>query len=244
SNSDNSMKSSWYEVAKGVTVVAGLFSIIIFGLLVLNYLQIKLLDPMRTERLENLKVKLLEQPKNEQLINTIRELDLQLRKDKIRHLQFSQRGGLLLLGAVAVFLIGIKSAKAFKEKLPHPPPTITDQQARQIRQAIIARWVTVASLAILVIAVLFFITTPGIDFTKAGPSYPSDEEITKNWAGFRGPQGSGISAYTNISTKWDGKSGESIIWKTSVPLLGHNSPVVWNVRLVSIVCLNPVLPHS
>lgn len=229
-NTGNSIKSSWYEAAKGVAVVAGVFSVIILGLLVLNYLQIKLLDPMSTERLENLKVKLLEQPKNEQLINTIRELDLQLRKDKIRRLRFSQRGALLLLGAVAVFLIGIKSAKVFKEKPPHPP-AITDQQTRQIRQAILTRWVTVASLAILALAVLFFIDTPGIDLAKTGSSYPSDAEIAKNWAGFRGPQGSGISAYTNIPTEWDGKSGQAIIWKTSVPLPGHNSPVVWNNRV-------------
>ncbi|MBL7106035.1 MAG: PQQ-binding-like beta-propeller repeat protein [Phycisphaerae bacterium] len=229
-NSDKSMKASWYEAAKGGAVVAGVFSVIILGLLVLNYLQKELLDPVRAERLENLKVTLIEQPKNEQLINTIRELDLQLRKDKIRRLQFSQKGGLLLLGAVGVFLIGIKSAKAFKAKLPHPT-AVTDQQARQIRQAILARWVTVASLAVLVLAVLFFINTPPIDFAGAVSSYLSDEEIAKNWASFRGPQGSGISAYTNIPTKWDGKSGESIIWKTAVPLPGHNSPVVWGDRV-------------
>ena len=82
---------------------------------------------MRTERLENLKVKLLEQPKNEQLITKIHELDLQLRKDKFRHLYFSQKGALLLLGALAVFFVGIKSAKTFKEKLPYPPP-VSDQQ--------------------------------------------------------------------------------------------------------------------
>jgi len=227
-NADKGMKLSWYEAAKGVAVVAGVFSVIIFGLLVLNYLQKELLDPVRAERLENLKVKLLEQPKNEALITKIRELDLQLRKDKIRRLQFSQRGGLLLLGAIAVFLVGIKSAKTFKEQLPHPPPAITDQQARQIRQVKLARWVTVASLAILVLTVLFFINTPEIDFTKADSSYPSEEEIAKNWASFRGPQGNGISAYTNTPTKWDGKSGHAIIWKTSVPLPGHNSPVIWN----------------
>ncbi len=163
-NSDNSMKSSWYEAAKGVAVVAGLFSVIIFGLLVLNYLQIKLLDPMRTERLENLKVKLLEQPKNEQLINNIRELDLQLRKDKISRLQFSQRGGLLLLGAVAVFLVGIKSAKAFKEELTLPP-AITDQQTRQIRQAILTRWVVVTCMAFAAIAAVLFVNTRKIEIS-------------------------------------------------------------------------------
>ncbi len=229
-NTGSSTKSSWYEAAKGAAIVAGVFIVIILGLLVLNYLQIKLLDPMRTERLENWKVELLGQPKNEQLITKIRQLDLQLRKDKVRRIQFSQRGTILLLGAVAVFLIGIKSAKAFKEKLPCPS-TVTDQQGQQIRQAILTRRITVASLAVLVLAILFFINTPKIDFIKAGASYPSDEEIAKNWAGFRGPGGSGVSAYTNIPTKWDGKTGQKIMWKANVPLSGHNSPIVWGDRV-------------
>ena len=114
-NTDSSIKSSWYQAAKGVTLVAGIFSIIILGLLVFNYLQQELLDPMRAERLENLKIKLLDQPKNNQLINTIRELDLQLREDKFYRHQFSQRGGLLLFGTIAIFIIGIKTVKAFKE---------------------------------------------------------------------------------------------------------------------------------
>ena len=230
-NTDISIKSSWYKAAKGVAIVAGAFSVIILGLLVLNYLQIKLLDPIRTERLENLKVQLLEQPKNEQLISEIRQLDLQLRKDKINRPQFSQKGAMLLLGAVVIFLVGIKSAKVLKEKLPHPSSTTTDQQMLQIRRAILTRWVTAAGSTVLVLGILFFINTPKIDFASAGSSYPSDEEIAKNWASFRGPQGSGVSAYTNIPTKWDGKSGESIIWKTKIPLPGHSSPVVWNNRV-------------
>jgi len=60
---------------------------------------------------------------------------------------------------------------------------------------------------------------------------PSDEEIAKMWPRFRGPGGLGISAYTNIPTSWNGKSGESILWKTPVPLPGNNSPVVWGNRV-------------
>jgi len=229
-NTGNSINSSWYEAAKGAAVVAGVFFVIILGLLVVNCLQIKLLDPLRTERLENLKVKLLEQPKNEQLISTIRELDLQIRKDKIRRLKFSQRGGLLLLGAVAVFLIGVKSAKVCKKKLPHPI-ACTDIQTQQVRQAKLARWMMTTGLAVLATVALFFVSTGKVDFSKAGISYPSDEEIAENWASFRGPQGSGISPYTNIPTQWDGKSGQAVIWKTKVPLPGHNSPVVWKRRV-------------
>jgi len=67
---------------------------------------------------------------------------------------------------------------------------------------------------------------PGADATQRS-SYPDMEEIGRNWAGFRGPGGSGISPYSNVPSKWNGKTGEGIIWKVKVPLDGHNSPVVW-----------------
>jgi len=60
---------------------------------------------------------------------------------------------------------------------------------------------------------------------------PSMEEFAKNWPGFRGPAGSGISAYNNVPTRWDVKSGDTIAWKTPVPLEGNSSPVVWNNRI-------------
>ena len=116
-DADTRITTPLYEVARGTAVVGGIFSVIIFGLLVINYLQIKLLDPLRTERLENWKIQLLEQPNNEQLLSQIRELDLQIRKDRIGRLDFSKKGSLLLLGAVVVFLLGIKSEKALKKRL-------------------------------------------------------------------------------------------------------------------------------
>jgi outer membrane protein assembly factor BamB len=227
---DTQIKTPLYEAARGTAVVGGIFSVIVLGLLVINYLQIKLLDPLRTERLENWKIKLLEQPNNEQLLSQIRELDLQIRKDRIGRLDFSQKGSLLLLGAIVVFLLGIKSAKTLKKRLPYPIAP-TDIQTLQIRQAVRARWVMTTALALLAAAVLLFAGRGRVDFIETGPSYATDEEIAKNWPGFRGPQGSGRSAYTNVPVKWDGNSGEAIVWKTNIPLPGHNSPVVWNDRI-------------
>ncbi|MFC1738414.1 PQQ-binding-like beta-propeller repeat protein [Planctomycetota bacterium] len=229
-SADASAKTSLCEMAKGAAIVGGAFSIIVFGLLVVNYLQIKLLDPLRTERLETLKIKLLEQPKDEQLLSQIRELDLQIRKDKIRQRDFSQKGSMFLFGAVAVFLIGIKAVKACKRRLPCPSVPV-DLQIQQVHQAVRARWVMTAGLGLLAAAALFFISTDKVDFFQAGVSYPSNEEIAKNWPTFRGPQGSGFSMYSNIPDKWDGKSGEAIKWKSEIPLTGHNSPVVWDDRV-------------
>jgi len=64
------------------------------------------------------------------------------------------------------------------------------------------------------------------------PGFASDEEKAKYWPRFRGPFGSGVSAYDNVPTAWDDKSGKGIAWKTAVPLPGNSSPIVWKDRVL------------
>jgi outer membrane protein assembly factor BamB len=52
-----------------------------------------------------------------------------------------------------------------------------------------------------------------------------------NWPSFRGPQASGVAEGVNLPDRWNGASGENILWKTRVPGLSHSSPVVWGDRL-------------
>jgi len=61
--------------------------------------------------------------------------------------------------------------------------------------------------------------------------YPTWAEIVDNFPSFRGPGGNGIVYHKNIPVNWDGKSGKNIRWKTTVPLPGYNSPIVWNNRV-------------
>lgn len=66
----------------------------------------------------------------------------------------------------------------------------------------------------------------------AAPGYvPSAAEIQAAWSRFRGPDGSGISPYANVPETWDVPSGKNIVWKTPVPLPGHNSPIVCGKRV-------------
>ena len=44
---------------------------------------------------------------------------------------------------------------------------------------------------------------------------------------FRGPGSRGFAPPGSYPTKWDGKTGENIIWKVSVPKAGFSSPVIW-----------------
>jgi len=73
-------------------------------------------------------------------------------------------------------------------------------------------------------------STPAASAT-ASSTFPSDKEMAANWPRFRGYDGSGISPLKDIPTSWDAAAGKNIVWKTPVPLPGHNSPVVWGERV-------------
>ena len=55
---------------------------------------------------------------------------------------------------------------------------------------------------------------------------PADDS---NWAGWRGPDGLGISSGTAYPEEW--APGKNIAWKTAVPGRGHSSPIVWGDRI-------------
>jgi outer membrane protein assembly factor BamB len=202
-------------------------------------------DPNHAKKLKLLKSEFPANPQDQQLLSKLRNVYMQIRQDKIRELDlqirqirmrrwdFSHRGSYLLLGGVVVFLIGIKSAQSYKKKLPAPQPP-PNRLNEQLRRAIYARWTVTVGLTLLASAALFLATRNWIDFTAADTttaSFPTMEEIRKNWPRFRGPGGLGVSAYTNVPANWNGTTGEAILWKTRVPLPGHNSPIVWGDRL-------------
>ena len=59
----------------------------------------------------------------------------------------------------------------------------------------------------------------------------------ENWPGWRGPRGDGTSLETNVPVRWDGNTGENIVWKSPIPGTGHASPIVWNDRVFLVTCL-------
>jgi outer membrane protein assembly factor BamB len=52
-----------------------------------------------------------------------------------------------------------------------------------------------------------------------------------SWPSFRGTQASGVAEKQNLPDRWDGKTGENILWRTTIPGLAHSSPVVWGRRV-------------
>ena len=226
-------QNAWYQCAVTTAVISAAFVFVVLVLFIWNYIQIRLGDITLEEDLSALKAQVQERPDDQQLLSRIRERDLQYRQEWFQRQDRARKGSYMLIGGIAFFLICLKWADTQKNKLPHPGRS-TGKSSEHIRQATFARWSATAAALIFGSAALLFATKPTIDLTVPESDetpFPSMEQVNKNWPYFRGPNGDGISAYTNIPVKWNAATGEGIRWKTKVPLPGNNSPVVWDDRV-------------
>jgi outer membrane protein assembly factor BamB len=224
--------SPWYHCAVRTAIVCAVFTLIVLTCFVISYIRWRVIDANWETQSLSLKKQFGQNPDDEQLMAKIHELDLQFRQHRIRRLDFSRKGGYLLLGSVVIMLIAVKSADTFKKKLPMPQAAGNDNE--QLIQAKFSRWAVTAGLAILGSGALILAMGTDIDFGGTegeSTSYPSFEQVSRNWPSFRGPQGLGIADFNDIPDNWDAKSGRDILWKTKIPLHGNNSPVVWEDRV-------------
>jgi outer membrane protein assembly factor BamB len=180
----------------------------------------------------------------------IRAMDLQLRTTYFRQRHMTGRGTLLLLIAALLVLLSVRSAATLRRRLPMPTVQATAQDPDAAERQM-ARWAVSGLTLALVAAAGWLIfsfrstlplpsqaqaeaaavaSTPAASAT-ASSTFPSDKEMAANWPRFRGYDGSGISPLKDIPTSWDAAAGKNIVWKTPVPLPGHNSPVVWGERV-------------
>jgi outer membrane protein assembly factor BamB len=63
------------------------------------------------------------------------------------------------------------------------------------------------------------------------PAFPGQTAIRNNHNALRGPMGNGVVYHNNLPMEWDGESGNSILWKVTIPLHAFSSPVIWEEKL-------------
>lgn len=63
------------------------------------------------------------------------------------------------------------------------------------------------------------------------PKLPPGAPNNGSWPSFRGPNASGVADGQHLPDRWNGTTGENILWHTPVPGLAHSSPVVWGDRV-------------
>jgi len=225
-----------YQAALASAIVAGVFSLIVIAALAAAHVRTRTdeLYKARSDELAALRAAVLKAPDPAaaaRLKEEIRIRDLQIREDYFAGPAFSKTGGYLLVCGVLVFVIAAVQTAACRKRLPMPRPD-PDAPRKAARAQKLARATVVGlGLAIGAAGIALGVLSGGSLFVQAPPDFPTAEELAREWPRFRGPGGNGVSAYKNIPTSWDGKSGEGILWKTPIPLPGENSPVVWGDRI-------------
>lgn len=224
------------QTARTTATVAGVFSVIFLGLLIWNFIGSSILGPRREDKMTAMKAQLQQGAATEEQLAQIRQMDVEIRGDRIWRLEFARKAAYVLLGSVTLLVIAAKLASIWG-KSPPMPGHAQELGAAQRRQARGARWAIIAVSIVLGggVAALIAVEGPTIPgpakAEETGPAYATMAQKQQQWHRFRGPGGAGISHFTNIPMEWDGESGQNIAWKTEVPLHGQNSPIVWEDRV-------------
>ncbi|MCL5098935.1 MAG: PQQ-like beta-propeller repeat protein [Candidatus Omnitrophica bacterium] len=250
SSTSSSTPILWRQSAVRIAMAAGGFCLAVCLLLAIDYFRSLRLDPLHSPELAQLKVALGRNPGNEQIKQQIRLLDLELRQAHAEHEALGAKAGWLLLGGAGVLLLAIKYAM-YRKKLPRPEKKKYSPGAAR-RAVVLARSAVVvvagaviASVCMLSLrsesnlpspatktsAVAKSTNSPAAQAAAPITPYPTPEEIQRNWPRFRGPGGLGISIYTNVPVSWNAKTGEGVLWKSPVPMVGPSSPIVWQDRV-------------
>ncbi len=228
-----------YNIAKRIAVVSAVLAGILSVLMIVNTIQTKSVDPLNSQAISQLMTRLQDNPDDTALKEQIRALDLLARKAYFTHQWQIRTGSYLLFAFVLVLLLALKYMSSLQPRLPDlsksPEPDETWESKFLSR-----KYILFAGLGLFILAFILGILSQtelkNIGIVKAEGSqdssvFPSIEEIRDNWPGFRGPEGIGKAYHTDVPTKWDGPSGQNILWKAPIPHPGYNSPIIWGKKI-------------
>ncbi|MCP4551997.1 MAG: PQQ-binding-like beta-propeller repeat protein [Bacteroidetes bacterium] len=161
---------------KWIATISCIFAILMCFLVIANYIQINRLDPVNTEAINTLVVRLSENPNDEALRNEIRALDLLVRKAYFTNQWQVRTGGYILLVNAILMIIAIQILNSAK-----PIDPVLDNlevEADQFIKRISRKWISIGGISIIVIALLLsFLTHDKLQdtFTEAAKSTALNE---------------------------------------------------------------------
>lgn len=152
------------DLWRWIAIIAGVFAFLVCFLLIANYIQINSLDPVNTEAVNTLVVRLSENPSDEALRNEIRALDLLVRKVYFTNQWQVRTGGYIILISIALMLIALQLIKSAKPI--NPQLSDENSESDQILKKLSRKWIAIGGGAIVIIAlVLTFLTHERLENT-------------------------------------------------------------------------------
>jgi len=140
-----------FRTAFGVAIVAGVFTLVVTAMIAISFFQTVSAPPLTSTSVQVLINQLHDQPEDNALKAEIRAFDLMARKAYFTSVSFRRNGAFLLLGAIAVLLLALKSMARIRHELPDPrtySPVATEDDA------VAARWFVVGTVILMLIVAL------------------------------------------------------------------------------------------
>lgn len=225
---------------KGLSQVAGIFTVIIALTMLFSLLQLKTINPLDNPVLLSVKDQYDKDPSNANKAEQVRALDLMARKAYFSTRRQVEIGSYLLLAGAVVFIFCQRLIVGNEKLVPVIPGEKSGEFERKNRNR---KYLLVSATFISVAAVIasFMLRSDLPDLSQNGAGINiaertgSDKESFKpdktNFPFFRGQDSHGIAGGSGYLTEWDGEKGKNIKWKTEIPKKGKSSPVIWDDKI-------------
>jgi outer membrane protein assembly factor BamB len=219
-------RDRFYQLAVATALAAGLFVVLIGGLLAYNAWRGKVATLVNSKEVVRLHQELRKQPKDEALKQRIRQLDLQLRQNTFYRLELSRNTSRALLWGAAIFLASAHFARTVRRRLPDPLAWGARPADEERRGQRFARYAVAAMFAVTAFTAVVLSQQP-VQLPVRQPvtvveTPVSMDEFARQWPAFRGPNGQGVAPNATVALPLN------LRWKTEVPLPGMSSPIIWD----------------
>ena len=131
--------------------IAGIFSLIVCLMLLLNYRQLVTTDPLESEVMKTMVERLQEEKSNEDLKTEIRNLDLMTRNAYFTNQWQIRSGAFLLIGGIIIMVIALRIYYALKAKIAIPDAA---ESSLDIELLISRKWILFTLFFIFGLALL------------------------------------------------------------------------------------------
>jgi outer membrane protein assembly factor BamB len=228
------------RVFKGISLVSGVFTVVIAVTILFSLIQLKILDPINSPSLQSVKEQFDRDPDNKDKAEQVRAIDLMARKAYFSSRWQVETGYYLLLAGAFVFVLFQRliagSEKPAKSWRPDKPDIGLESTRNR-------RYLVVSAGAVTILAIVSsFILRKELPAPGRSSAVTENTEqppvLTEayqpgdvNFPFFRGEGSRGIAGGTGYPVEWNGTEGTNIKWKTPIPKPGKNSPVIWGDKL-------------
>jgi len=242
------------SILKGISQIAGVFSVIVSLTMIFSLIQLKTINPLDNPAFASIKEEYDKDPENANKIEQVRAMDLMARKAYYATRRQIETGSYLLIAGAIIFIVCQRLIAGNDKVLPSVPgdkpiPALRQQQGRKLLM-ISASVITVGAIlsSFLLRSNLPDIRTAkrvktektaakdneGSSLSDTGNNVIPAEEFSPdptNYPFFRGEDSHGIAGGKDYPTEWDAETGLNIKWKLPVPGYGKSSPVIWGDKL-------------